>query len=482
MTTASKPKTPSQDRTVRTLLSVVEDLSVEKEEEGLLFATLEHVVRELAITGGVAFIASSEGGALDAVAEHGVTGDKADAATELAWMALQTGRPLINETETGWIAATPLSRKGRQLGVMAVFDDSGQEPPAMALLEALGLQIGTGLDNTRLYEELRRTSARTDTLNRIARAVSSGTELQAVMPAFAREMGDLEPFDLLTVAFVSESGDYLEGVTHPADRNWGMDSVIPVIGSGPGFVALNDRPIVQEDILKGHRFIEDMRLLESDIRSYVLFPLSVRDGAVGMIALGSREAGAYDEATIDRLQPLINSMSLNLEHVRLLQRSQEQSISDEVTPLFNLRFFHQILDRELRMVDRYESNLSLVFADLDRFKPINDQYGHLRGTRVLREVGFLIRMTSRETDYPVRYGGDEFCVVLPQTGHEEATGFGERLRGVIEDHVFLQEEGINATIGMSVGIATYPDEAKTKNDLIKLADSRMYADKGSRAR
>ena len=175
-------------------------------------------------------------------------------------------------------------------------------------------------------------------------------------------------------------------------------------------------------------------------------------------------------------------MSLNLEHVRLLQRSQEQSITDEVTPLFNLRFFHQMLDRELKMVDRYESYLSLVFADLDRFKPINDQHGHLRGTRVLREVGFLIRMTSRETDYPVRYGGDEFCVVLPQTGHEEATGFGERLRRVIEDHVFLQEEGINATIGVSVGIATYPDEAKTKNDLIKLADSRMYADKGSRSR
>ena len=288
MTTASKPKTPSRDRTVRTLLSVVEDLSVEKEEEGLLYATLEHIVRELAITGGVAFIAGSGASELDAVAEHGVSGDRADAATELAGMTLQTGRPLINATETGWIAATPLSRKGRLLGVMAVFDDEGQEPPSMELLEALGLQIGTGLDNTRLYEELRRTSARTETLNRIARALSSGTELQAVMPAFAKEMADLESFDLLTVAFVNESGDYLEGITHPDGRNWGMDSVIPVVGSGPGFVALNDRAIVQEDILRGHRFIEDMRLLEADIRSYVLLPLSVRDGAVGMIALGSR--------------------------------------------------------------------------------------------------------------------------------------------------------------------------------------------------
>ncbi len=482
MTTASKPKTPPQDRAVRTLLSVVEDLSVEKEDEGLLFATLEHIVAELDITGGVAFTAGAESGDLDAVAEHGISDDKADSATELAGMALQAGRPLIDATDSGWIAATPLSRKGRQLGVLALFDDTGQEPPQMTLLEALGLQIGTGLDNARLYDELRQTSARTDTLNRIARALSSGTSLPGVMPAFAKEMAELEPFDLLTVAFVNEGGDYLEGVTHPPDRTWGLDSVIPVVGSGPGSVALNDRPIVQEDIVKGHRFIEDMRLLESDIRSYVLLPLGARDYTAGVIALGSRQPGAYDEATIDRLQPLINAIALNLEHVRLLQRSQEQSITDEVTPLYNLRFFHQTLDRELKMVDRYKSILSLVFADLDRFKPINDQYGHLRGTRVLREVGFLIRTTARETDYPVRYGGDEFCVVLPQTGNEEATGFAERLRTVIGDHVFLQEEGINATVGVSVGIATYPDEAKTKNDLIKLADSRMYADKGDRGR
>ena len=103
MTTASKPKAAAEDRTVRALLSVVEDLSVEKEDEGLLYATLEHVVRELSISGGVAFTTGPESGELDAVAEHGMTDDKTDAATELAWMALQTCRPLINATESGWM-------------------------------------------------------------------------------------------------------------------------------------------------------------------------------------------------------------------------------------------------------------------------------------------------------------------------------------------------------------------------------------------
>src|SRR5262249_9775293 len=146
------------------------------------------------------------------------------------------------------------------------------------------------------------------------------------------------------------------------------------------------------------------------------------------------------------------------------------------------RFFHQILERELKMVDRYHSCLSLIFIDLDRFKPINDQYGHLRGSRVLREVGFLLRAHVRETDYPVRYGGDEVAVILPQADGAAAVGLAHKLRRLIESHSFLQEEGIGARVGASLGVATYPSEAATKDELVRLADSRMYAEKETRGR
>ena len=178
-----------------------------------------------------------------------------------------------------------------------------------------------------------------------------------------------------------------------------------------------------------------------------------------------------------RLRAVADAAALALENVRLLHKTRELSITDEVTPLFNFRFFHQILERELKMVDRYSSCLSLIFLDLDRFKPINDQYGHLRGSRVLREVGFLLRAAVRETDYPVRYGGDEFVVVLPQTDAATAETVAEKLRSLIEDHTYLQEEGINARIGCSLGVATYPTDATSKESLVKRADERMYHDK-----
>jgi len=212
----------------------------------------------------------------------------------------------------------------------------------------------------------------------------------------------------------------------------------------------------------------------------VVMPLNSRGRSIGVLALGSKSDGAYDESTLARMEPLADSVALALENVRLFQKTRELSITDEVTPLYNHRFINQIIDRELKLVDRYRSVLTLIFIDLDRFKPINDRYGHLRGSRMLREVGFLLRSAVRETDYPARYGGDEFVVILPQTDGPAALILGEKLRRLVEEHTFLQEEGINARIGMSLGVATYPSEAASKEALIRLADERMYQDKDRR--
>lgn len=471
----------TQDRTIRALMSLVDDLIVEREEEGLLRSTLEHVVNALGLSGGLTFLLD-EDETLHPKAEFRIpSGDMADT-LDLARNALEGRRPLVREAAGGgWVAAAPLTTQRRQLGVLTLHDQQGQGvAPDLELLEALGKQIGTGLENARLYSELRASSTRAEVMNRISATLTSSMDLKKVIPAFAREMASLQSFDRLACGFVNESGDYIEIVGYPEDSTWGLGSVIPVVGSGPGAVVLNSTPVLQRDLLHNHRFIEDMRLLEEGIRAYALFPLNSRGRSIGVLALGSTESGAYDEATLARVQPLADSVALAFENVRLFQKTRELSITDEVTPLYNVRFFHQILDRELKLVDRYKSVLSLIFVDLDRFKPINDQFGHLRGSRVLREVGFLLRAAVRETDYPARYGGDEFVVILPQTDLPAAEALAEKLRRQVEAHLFLQEEGINARLGLSLGVATYPNEARSKESLIRLADERMYKDKDHR--
>ncbi len=170
-------------------------------------------------------------------------------------------------------------------------------------------------------------------------------------------------------------------------------------------------------------------------------------------------------------------LSVAIENVKLYQQTKETSILDDVSSLFNFRYFHPALERELKLVTRHKSRLSLLFIDLDKFKQINDSHGHLRGSKVLREVGFLLRAAIRETDIAARYGGDEFVVILPDTDYPQAKRLGERIRQLILRTTYLKEEGINARLGASIGLSTFPTEAPTKEELIHLADERMYRDK-----
>jgi diguanylate cyclase (GGDEF)-like protein len=479
---APRPPDPvpggADDRLLRVLVSLLDDLTVEHEKEGLLRAALEHVVAALGLSGGVVFV-PGEDGELQEAALHSALGDPG-AARDLALAAHGQAAPLVQERAgAGWLAATPLSARKKSLGAIVLQGDEAPLP-GRELLEVLGKQLGTGLENVRLYAELRASSGRVEALRRITAAASAGSDLGSIVPAFAVELQALHAFDRLACGFVNETGDYIEMVSHPEGTSWGLGGVLPVVGSGPGFVALNNRAVLQRDLLHEHHYLEDMHLLEAGLRSYALFPLSSRARAIGVLALGASRVEAFDEGTLARLQPLADAVALAFENVRLFQKTKELSITDEITPLYNFRHFHHSLDRELKLVHRYGGALSLLFVDLDRFKPINDQYGHLRGSRTLREVGFLIRAAVRETDIPARYGGDEFVVILPQTDGAPARVLAEKLRRLVEGHTFLQEEGINARLGISLGVATYPAEASNKEALIRLADKRMYEDKGSR--
>jgi diguanylate cyclase (GGDEF)-like protein len=468
----------ARGRLLGAIVSLVDDLTVERQEAGLLRSTLEHVVNSLSLAGGITYAVGEEGDP-EEVAEHHLAADPA-LALDLARAALQHGPLVLDLPAAGRLFGAPLLSGTRTLGALVLHDGAAAPTLDQELLVLLGKLIGTGLDNVRLYAELRASSGRVEALRRITATVTSGRELSAIVPAFAAEVGALAPFDRLACGFVNETGDYIEMVSHPEGSSWGLGAVLPVVGSGPGFVALNNRPVLQRDLVHEHRYLEDMRLLEEGLRSYVIFPLTSRERAIGVVALGSTRVGTFGEETLARLQPLADAVAVAFENVRLFQKTREMSITDEVTPLHNFRYFHQALDRELKLVNRYGSTLSLLFVDLDRFKPINDQYGHLRGSRTLREVGFLIRAAVRETDIPARYGGDEFVVILPQTDGAPARVLAEKLRRIVEGHTFLQEEGINARLGVSLGVATYPAEANSKEALIRLADKRMYEDKDVR--
>ena len=366
----------------------------------------------------------------------------------------------------GRLAATPLRAASAPLGALVLHEGRAAEPSLdRELLEVLGKQVGTGLENVRLYAELRASSARGEALRRITAAATSGSELARDRPRLRRRAAGaaaLRPPGLRLRQRdrrLHRDGEpprgHVVGARRASCRSW---------AAAPGFVALNNRPVLQKDLVHEHRYLEDMRLLEEGLRSLRPLPAQLaraRDRRPRPRLRAGRRPST--RRTLARLQPLADAVALAFENVRLFQKTRELSITDEVTPLHNFRYFHQALDRELKLVNRYGSTLSLLFVDLDRFKPINDQYGHLRGSRTLREVGFLIRAAVRETDIPARYGGDEFVVILPQTDGAPARVLAEKLRRLVEGHTFLQEEGINARLGrLARASATYPERRRRR--------------------
>jgi diguanylate cyclase (GGDEF)-like protein len=167
------------------------------------------------------------------------------------------------------------------------------------------------------------------------------------------------------------------------------------------------------------------------------------------------------------------SLDLKKEHDRVLKLS----VTDDVSGFNNTRYLHRYLDRFLSAPDAHDVELSLVFFDLDNFKRVVDTHGHLLGSKILKEVAQAISRELDEDDRIVRYGGDEFVVILPRQGKGQALAKVQRMRRAILRTPFLQKENIDARVTASFGLATFPHDAKDKRELLGAADDCLFRSK-----
>jgi diguanylate cyclase (GGDEF)-like protein len=190
--------------------------------------------------------------------------------------------------------------------------------------------------------------------------------------------------------------------------------------------------------------------------------------------LGADADGATREALLEHATRTLQHES---RWLRRLDEAQAQLYRDDLTGLFNMRYLELALDAELRRAGRFATQFSLLFLDLDGFKPINDVHGHLAGSAVLKQVADVIRDTVREIDVAIRYGGDEFVVVLLGATCAKGLLAGERLRQRLARTAFRVGGGKTAHLTASIGVAAYPEHGRDKATLLRVADATMYAAK-----
>jgi diguanylate cyclase (GGDEF)-like protein len=208
------------------------------------------------------------------------------------------------------------------------------------------------------------------------------------------------------------------------------------------------------------------------------FPLECRGQLLGALVGIDRWPSAreprFAASSLAVLRAALEPGALALDNALRIQRAEALSVTDDLTQLYNSRYLTQVLRRETKRASRSGRPLSLLFIDLDGFKGVNDRHGHLAGSSALVEAAAVIRISARETDVVARFGGDEFALVLPETGTEGAAMVGQRIREKIAAHAFLHKDGLDIKLSVSVGVATLPDVAGTAEQLVKAADQAMY--------
>lgn len=234
--------------------------------------------------------------------------------------------------------------------------------------------------------------------------------------------------------------------------------------------------VLQQSLSAPDRFAIARR---ADGTGMIVVPLQVGDDLLAVIKVALRPGDVIHPGAAPRVTRYLAAVAQVLSNIYQLTRSRDLAMRDDLTKAYNRRFFETYLDEEIERSRRYGTLFSIIFLDLDDLKMVNNIYGHLVGSRTLQETAKRILSAVRGIDKVVRFGGDEFCVILPQTDQDQAVAVANRIARSISSSALHIEQGIDVSITASFGIATYPTHAITKDELIRQADAAMYRVKAS---
>lgn len=405
---------------------------------------------------------------------------------------------------------TPLISHGQVNGLLIMQNDDkrGYSSEQIQIFETIASQVAAAIENVLLFEATQRRAQEAETLRQAAATAATTLDLDKTIRLILEELQRVVPYSSAAVHLLHEKENVMEivGGNGFADPTAVVGLFLPLTQENPLTLVIHTRqPIIEIDVQK--KYAEFRKVPHNHIHGWMGVPLMVEDRLIGAISLDSIEESAFNEEQARLVTAFASQVAIALDHARLFQDTQRLAIIDPLTGLFNRRHFFELAQEEFFNCQTARQPISALMIDLDHFKIVNDTFGHQAGDVVLQELAALCHEILRKRDLIGRYGGEEFVILLPETGSEAASQVAERLRSQASQHSInitglatetkQREPGAyprseiaetKVVVTISIGVATV-DFAKIEwpasdinillDRLIDYADQALYQSKNS---
>jgi diguanylate cyclase (GGDEF)-like protein len=404
--------------------------------------------------------------------EHIVrTGQPLLISSDLEDVRARLGADFVPPTAARSYCAVPIFLGGKPVGVMAAMSMEKEflfQPRDLEVMQTAAAQLGVAIENARLFTEEQRRARHLAFLNTISKLAISSEDAEQMMADIVREIQKNFRYDHIGIGIMDYVTKDIEIKAEAGTTSQTLGRRIP-IGSGVlGKVARTGVSALVQNAGPGQ-----LAGVLPESRAVLCLPITYGETLLGVLNIESVDESAFAPQDVLILNTLADLLATALHNSFVFQKLQQTSITDGLTGIKTRRFFWEALSSEWKRASRSGRPFSVVLIDLDKFKEVNDSLGHLEGDLVLARVGRLLEQKCRQSNVVARYGGDEFIILMPETGIEQAQSLAERLRVWVATDPTLEEHHITG----SFGVASFPVHGFSIEDLIRVADAGMYVAK-----
>ena len=402
---------------------------------------------------------------------------------------------------------------GNVLGVLAVdsLEQGAFSEETCQILERFTPFFIQIIERIRIAQELNIRASHFESLHQMSAILNSSLELNAILNRLAEQLAVMVPHDLCLflrydepsgqAVVLHKSGPALQNDSRSGEIVERLRSVLHMRKPSPE--REQTFPVEQNAILaqmlmhwkngrmQPYHFPDfgdrggEIRLLgenskeRPELKTLSCWPLAAGDRFLGCFFLGSLQVNAFSELQRNFLDTLMNQVAMVVDNSIMHQNIRDMARTDGLTGLLNHRTFMEKLSEEYKRIDRESRPFSILLMDIDKFKNVNDTYGHPVGDLAIKSVAKVLKETARATDFVARYGGEEFAVGMVDTRSEGAQQMAERVRAIMEKTVAARIGSRDLMITLSIGVSSFPEDTRNAADLVTLADNALYQAKRS---